>query len=31
VVSHFVRQGFHTYLVDWGAPTQAERHLTLDD
>src|SRR6266511_4402475 len=31
VVSHFVQQGFDTYLVDWGAPTQAERHLTLDD
>ena len=31
VVSHFVEKGFDTYLVDWGAPTQAERHLTLDD
>jgi polyhydroxyalkanoate synthase len=31
VVSHFVERGFDTYLLDWGSPTQAERHLTLDD
>lgn len=31
VVSHFVAHGFDTYLVDWGVPTQADRHLTLDD
>ena len=31
VVSHFVKAGFDTYLIDWGAPTQADRHLTLDD
>jgi polyhydroxyalkanoate synthase len=31
VVSHFVQAGFDTYLVDWGSPTQADRHLTLDD
>jgi polyhydroxyalkanoate synthase subunit PhaC len=31
VVSHFVRQGFDTYLIDWGIPTDADRHLTLDD
>jgi len=31
VVSHFVKQGFDTYLVDWGYPTQAHRHLTTDD
>jgi polyhydroxyalkanoate synthase len=31
VVSHFVKGGFDTYLIDWGAPTQADRHLTLDD
>lgn len=31
VVSHFVRQGFDTYLVDWNVPTSADRHLTLDD
>jgi len=31
VVSHFVNRGFDTYLVDWGVPTPADRHLTLDD
>lgn len=31
VVSHFVKGGFDTYLIDWGAPTLADRHLTLDD
>lgn len=31
VVSHFVERGFDTYLVDWGVPTYADRHLTLDD
>jgi polyhydroxyalkanoate synthase len=31
VVSHFVERGFDTYLVDWGVPTHADRHLTLDD
>ncbi|MDB6124963.1 MAG: Poly(R)-hydroxyalkanoic acid synthase, class PhaC subunit [Pedosphaera sp.] len=31
VVSHFVQGGFDTYLIDWGAPTHADRHLTLDD
>ena len=31
VVSHFVQRGFDTYLLDWGAPTDAERYLTLDD
>jgi len=30
VVSHFVNAGFDTYLVDWGAPTFADRHLTLE-
>jgi polyhydroxyalkanoate synthase len=30
VVAHFVRAGFDTYLIDWGVPTLAERHLTLD-
>jgi polyhydroxyalkanoate synthase subunit PhaC len=30
VVSHFVKEGFDTYLVDWGVPTDADRHLTLD-
>jgi polyhydroxyalkanoate synthase len=31
VVSHFVNRGFDTYLVDWGTPSPADRHLTLDD
>jgi polyhydroxyalkanoate synthase len=31
VVAHFVERGFDTYLVDWGVPTYADRHLTLDD
>jgi polyhydroxyalkanoate synthase subunit PhaC len=31
VVAHFVERGFDTYLVDWGVPTHADRHLTLDD
>jgi polyhydroxyalkanoate synthase len=26
-----VNHGFDTYLVDWGVPTPADRHLTLDD
>ena len=31
VVRHFVDRGFDTYLIDWGVPTDADRHLTLDD
>jgi len=31
VVANFVNRGFDTYLVDWGVPTHADRHLTLDD
>jgi polyhydroxyalkanoate synthase len=31
VVANFVDRGFDTYLVDWGVPTYADRHLTLDD
>ena len=31
VVQHFVERGFDTYLVDWGVPIDADRHLTLDD
>ncbi|MGA2256746.1 MAG: class III poly(R)-hydroxyalkanoic acid synthase subunit PhaC, partial [Thermoguttaceae bacterium] len=31
VVAHFVKAGFDTYLIDWGAATDADRHLTLDD
>jgi polyhydroxyalkanoate synthase len=31
VVANFVERGFDTYLVDWGVPLNADRHLTLDD
>src|SRR5215469_12359051 len=31
VVANFVQAGFDTYLVDWGIPTSADQHLTLDD
>lgn len=29
VVSHFVKAGFDTYLIDWGIPSHADRHLDL--
>lgn len=31
VIANYVERGFDTYLVDWGIPTYADRHLTLDD
>lgn len=31
VVSHFIKAGFDTYLVDWGVPTDADRYRTLED
>jgi polyhydroxyalkanoate synthase len=31
VIAHFIDKGFDTYLVDWGVPTYADRHLTFDD
>jgi polyhydroxyalkanoate synthase len=31
VVAHFVERGFDTYLLDWGMPTDADKHLKLDD
>ncbi len=31
VVAHFVNAGFDTYLVDWGVPTDADRHNTVAD
>ena len=31
VVANYVERGFDTYLVDWGIPNSADRHLTLDD
>lgn len=30
VVEHFVSAGFDVYLIDWGKPTHADRHKTLD-
>jgi polyhydroxyalkanoate synthase len=30
VVAHFVKAGFDTYLIDWGKPTYADRHLNLN-
>jgi polyhydroxyalkanoate synthase subunit PhaC len=30
VVAHFVKGGFDTYLIDWGKPTHAQRHLNLN-
>ena len=30
VVAHFLKAGFDTYLIDWGKPTDADRHLSLD-
>ena len=30
VVRHFVDSGFDTYLIDWGVPTHADRHLTVE-
>jgi polyhydroxyalkanoate synthase subunit PhaC len=30
VVRHFVKAGFDTYLIDWGRPSLADRHLNLD-
>lgn len=31
VVANFVDRGFDTYLIDWGTPTYADRHLTMED
>jgi polyhydroxyalkanoate synthase subunit PhaC len=31
VVANFVDRGFDTYLVDWGVPLAADRHLRFDD
>ncbi len=31
VVSHFVRAGFDTYLIDWIKPTYADRYLNMED
>ena len=31
VVANFVEDGFDTYLIDWGKPSDADRFLTTDD
>jgi polyhydroxyalkanoate synthase len=31
VIANFVQGGFDTYMIDWGVPTYADRHLTFDD
>lgn len=31
VVSHFVNRGHDTYNIDWGKPTDGDRHLALED
>lgn len=31
VIAHYVQHGYDTYLVDWGIPTPADRHLMLED
>jgi polyhydroxyalkanoate synthase len=30
VVRHFVNAGFDTYMINWGVPTHADRHHTLE-
>lgn len=30
VVQQFLRAGFDVYLVDWGVPSESDRHLTLN-
>ncbi len=31
VVAHFVNQGFDTYNLDWGIPTDSDSHLGMED
>lgn len=31
VVSHFVNRGFDVYNIDWGVPSDGDRHLSLED
>lgn len=31
VISHFVNRGFNTYNIDWGAPTDGDRDLAIED
>ncbi len=30
VVQQFLRAGFDVYLIDWGVPSETDRHLTLE-
>jgi polyhydroxyalkanoate synthase len=30
-IEFLLKQGFDTYLIDWGTPTEADRHLVLED
>ncbi len=30
-VEFLLKQGFDMYLIDWGTPTEADRHLVLED
>jgi polyhydroxyalkanoate synthase len=30
VVQQFLKAGFDVYLVDWGVPTDSDKHLTID-
>lgn len=30
-IEFLLRQGFDVYLIDWGTPTDADRHLMLED
>jgi polyhydroxyalkanoate synthase len=31
VVGRYLERGFDVYLIDWGVPSDADRHRTLDD
>jgi len=31
VVARYLAEGFEVYLIDWGVPTAADRHLTVED
>src|SRR5581483_11247938 len=30
VVARYLERGFEVYMIDWGVPTDADRHLTLE-
>ncbi len=31
VVQQFLRAGFDVFLIDWGVPSESDKHLTLED